>query len=80
MSLAERQLVAEVAREAWPGRQFVGISTCNVPDSLQLLNHAQQPREHLKVCHLFRIAYRPACVSIMAKIRCLSQSMPPYGM
>lgn len=49
MTLDEREQVAELAREAWPGRQVVNISTCNVQDSLRLLHHCQQTHKHLKV-------------------------------
>ena len=49
MTLDEREHVAEVARANWPGRQFINVSSCNVQDSLRLLNHCQQTKEHLKV-------------------------------
>lgn len=49
MTLEEREQVAEVARSTWPGRQIVNISTCNIPNSLRLLKHAQQGRGSPKV-------------------------------
>ena len=49
MTLDEREHVAEVARANWPGRQFINVSSCNVQDSLRLLKHCQQTKEHLKV-------------------------------
>lgn len=49
MTLEERKQTAEIARSSWPGRQLVNISTCNVDDSLELLSHSQQVKEHLKV-------------------------------
>lgn len=49
MTLDEREEVAELARSAWPGRQIVNVSTCNISDTLRLLRHSQQTKQHLKV-------------------------------
>lgn len=49
MTLDEREQASEIVRSNWPGRQFVNISSCNVEDSLRLLSHSQQVKEHLKV-------------------------------
>lgn len=49
MTLDEREHVAEVARNTWPGRQVVNISCCNVEDTVRLLKHAQHGRGSPKV-------------------------------
>lgn len=48
MTIEERESAAEIARASWPGRQFVNVSSCNVEDSLRLLHHSQQVKDHLK--------------------------------
>lgn len=74
LTLDERESVAEIARSNWPGRQFINISSCNVQDSLRLLNHSQQVKDHLKACLSFVMGLPAKRVFRLLGVNCQRRS------
>ena len=52
MTLAERKVALEIARDSWPGIILNNISTCCLADCMQLLDHSIERVPTQEVSHL----------------------------